>query len=187
MQYPGIWLIVIIAVVALIAIGLWAYFRKKRSRDLRDSFGPEYDRTVVQMGDRKRAESELMARKERVRHFRIVPLKPEDAERFGERWRNVQAHFVEDPQMATIEADALVREVMQARGYPMADFEQNAADLSVDHPHVVENYRKAHEISERSHAGPTDTEQLRQALVHYRNLFDDLLEVKKPAPVEVRK
>jgi hypothetical protein len=94
---------------------------------------------------------------------------------------------VEDPQMAAIEADTLVREVMKARGYPVVDFEQCAADLSVDHAAVVENYRKAHEISERSHAGPTDTEELRQALVHYRALFTDLLETKRTEPVEVKK
>ncbi len=181
MQHPVIWLIIIIAVLVIIGLAALFYLRRRRSRDLRTRFGPEYDRTVTSMGDQSRAESELMKRKERVRHFKIVPLNPEDARRFGDRWRRIQASFVENPQMAAIEADTLVREVMQARGYPVVDFEQCAADLSVDHGSMVDNYRKAHEISERSRRGPSDTEELRQALVYYRALFDDLLEVKKPA------
>ncbi len=181
MQPSTIWLIAIIAVLVIVGLAAWFYSRRKRSRDLRARFGPEYDRAVTRMGDQSRAESELMKRKERVRHFKIVPLSPEDARRFADRWRMIQARFVEDPQMATGDADALVREVMQARGYPVVDFEQCAADLSVDHASVVNNYRKAHEISEQSHAGPANTEELREALVSYRALFDDLLEVKKPA------
>jgi hypothetical protein len=181
MQPSGIWLIVSIAVLVIIGLAAWLYWRNKRRRDLRIRFGPEYDRAVTEMGDQSRAESELTKRKERVRHFRIVPLSPEDARRFGDRWRSIQSRFVDAPQMAAKEADTLIREVMQARGYPVDDFEQCVADLSVDHAAVVDKYRKAHEISERSHAGPVDTEELRTALVHYRALFDDLLEVRKPA------
>ncbi len=181
MQPSTIWLIAIIAVLVIVGLAAWFYSLRKRSRDLRARFGPEYERTVTRVGDQSRAESELMKRKERVRHLKIVPLSPEDARRFGGRWRTIQAQFVEDPQRAATDADELVQEVMQARGYPVTDFEQCAADLSVDHASVVENYRKAHEISEPSHAGPTDTEKLREALVHYRALFDDLLEVRKPA------
>lgn len=182
-----IWLIVIIAVLVILGIAGWFYMKAKKRRNLRTRFGPEYDRTVSSLGDQSLAESELQARQDRVRRFKITKLRREDTDRFSSRWRVVQARFVEDPQMATIEADTLVREVMQARGYPVLDFEQVAADLSVDHASVVENYRKAHAISERSHSGPTDTEHLRQALVHYRALFDELLEVKKTSPVEVRK
>jgi hypothetical protein len=172
-------LALVVAIVVLAAIGVavaWWMSQRRRSERLRDRFGPEYERTIEQADDRRAAEKELEARQQRVDSLEIRTLSGPDRARFGERWRVVQGLFVDDPSMAVEQADTLIGEVMRARGYPVGDFEQRAADVSVDHPQVVDHYRTAHRIAERRIAGGVDTEELRQAFVHYRALFADLLE-----------
>jgi hypothetical protein len=178
------WIIVAaILVVALLALAAWLFFqRKKQSARLRRRFGPEYDRTVGELGGRTKAESELKAREERVEHLTITPLAPADAARFSEAWNALQSRFVDNPTGVVLQADHLVRELMLERGYPMSDFERRAADISVDHPSVVENYRAAQAIAARDARGEADTEELRKAVVHYRILFDEMLEVRQPNP-----
>lgn len=169
-------LVVAIVVVAVIVIaGWWWYSQRQRREKLRGTFGPEYDRAVQERGSQSEAERELARREERVRALDIKPLSAEDQRRFSDSWRRVQARFVDDPAAAVGEADRLVSEVMQARGYPTSDFEQRAADVSVDHPGVVENYRTAHDLASRQEQGRASTEDLRKAMVHYRALFQDLL------------
>jgi len=182
-------LIAIIAVLAAIVVGLgvWIYMQRRQSTELRSSFGPEYDRALREHGDRTKAEAELKARKERVSHLHIVPLPPADAARFSDEWRAVQARFVDNPQAAVSDADRLVNDLMQTRGYPVGDFEVRAADISVDHPRVLENYRAAHNIALENQRGTANTEDLRRALVHYRALFDELLEVREPEPAGVKR
>ena len=170
----SVWILVIVAVV-VIAAGLWWYSQKRKREALQERFGPEYDRAVTESGDRSRAESELKERERRVEKFEIRPLSDVDRGRFSESWRAVQARFVDDPPGAVGEADILVMDVMKTRGYPVGEFEERAADISVNHPHVVENYRAARVIAVRNGRGEAGTEDLRQAMVHYRALFDDLL------------
>jgi hypothetical protein len=182
------WAIAILVLIALIAIG-WLLTRQRNSRRLEERFGPEYRRVVAERGDRAKAEAELRAREKRVARFKVVPLTPTDAARFGDQWGDLQARFVDDPRAVVAAADALVREVMAKRGYPMTDFERQAADISVDHPALVENYRAAHAIGVLNERGEASTEQLRKALVYYRDLFAELLEVRDsrpPAPPERR-
>jgi hypothetical protein len=174
-------IVLVVALIVVLGVAVWLFMQKRRTEELRTSFGPEYDRAVRDHDDKGKAERVLEERKERVEQLHIRPLSNEDRARFAELWRSVQAQFVDDPKGATKEADRLVGEVMQARGYPVGDFEQRAADVSVNHPRVVEHYRAAHGIAlghERSEAG---TEDLRQAMVHYRALFEDFLEVETPA------
>jgi hypothetical protein len=180
----AIW--VVIAIVALVVIGVlvWFAMNKQRSGQLREVFGPEYDRTVEESEDRKAAESDLLERRKRVEEFDIRPLDPAERTRFASRWIAVQSRFVDDPKSALGEADELVTEVMSERGYPMNDFDQRAADVSVDHPRVVEDYRAAHGISERVGSNDATTEDMRQALVHYRALFSDLLEESDTSDVK---
>jgi hypothetical protein len=167
-----IWVLVIVVVVLLAVVGVLAY-RQRRSAQLREGFGPEYDRAVREHGDQRAAEAELSERRERRRGYDIKPLSATARDRYAERWRAAQAKFVDQPASALQDADALVGEVMAERGYPVEDFEQRAADVSVDHPEVVEHYREAHAIhAERS----ASTEDLRKAMVHYRALFAELLE-----------
>jgi hypothetical protein len=170
-------IIVVAALVAVVAIAAasWIFLQKKQTGRLRSRFGPEYDRLAEVEGGRGRAEKTLHEREKRVERFNLVPLSPEDRERFAGAWRQVQAGFVDDPRAAVANADSLVTEVMKARGYPMGDFEQRAADISVDHSPVVRNYRIAHDIALRDSGGETGTEELRTALLHYRVLFEDLL------------
>ena len=172
-----------ILLVVVIGIAVWMYLQKRkseepkrRSEQLRSTFGPEYERTVRETGDPRKAEQQLEERKERVEQFQIRALEPQEREQFAGRWRSAQAQFVDDPSGAITEADRLVAEVMQARGYPVGDFEQRATDVSVEHPHVVEHYRAAQAIARRNERGEAQTEDLRQAMVHYRALFEDLLE-----------
>jgi hypothetical protein len=168
--------------VVLILLALLAIFagRQRRSRKLQDTFGPEYDRTVEEAGDRRAAETELQERTERRAGFDIVPLEPEARARYIEVWRNTQAQFVDEPVEATREADRLITSVMRDRGYPVDDFDQRAADISVDHPQVVDDYRAAHAIAAANDRSEASTEDLRQALVHYRSLFEELLEDRHP-------
>lgn len=170
--------IVIVVAVAVVAIA-FVTSRKRRSLKLRERFGPEYDRVLRQEGDARKAEGVLEFREKRREKFKIRALSPTDKASFTTRWNEVQARFVDDPKGATTVADSLVSEVMQARGYPIGEFEQRAADISVDHPLVVENYRAAHEIAMRHSAGKASTEELRQAMVHYRVLFQELLEERE--------
>lgn len=180
----AIW--VVIAIVALVVIGVlvWFAMNKQRSGQLREVFGPEYDRTMEESEDRKAAESELLERRKRVEEFDIRPLDPAERTRFASRWIAVQSRFVDDPKSALGEADELVTEVMSERGYPMNDFDQRAADVSVDHPRVVEDYRAAHGISERVGSNDATTEDMRQGLVHYRSLFSELLEEGETSDVK---
>jgi hypothetical protein len=186
-------IVLVVALIAVIGVAAWLYLQKRRSDGLRTSFGPEYDRAREEHPDQRSAERSLEERKQRVEQLQIRALSPDEYDQFAERWRSAQAQFVDDPAGATRVADALVGEVMQARGYPVGDFEQRAADVSVDHPRVVEHYRAAHAIAaialrtDRGRADTGDTEDLRQAFVHYRALFDDLLVVEAPAPREIRR
>jgi hypothetical protein len=179
------WIILVgAAVLALIAFVGWLFYQKKQSRRLQQRFGPEYGRTVDELGTRTKAESELKAREKRVERFHIVPLAPSEAARFSEAWKVLQGRFVDNPKGVVVQADLLVRELMLKRGYPMGDFERRAADISVDHPAVVDHYRAAQAIVARDEHSEADTEELRKAVVHYRALFDELLEVTK-SKVEV--
>lgn len=176
------WIVVIVCaavVVAAVAFALWS--RRRRTHALMEGFGPEYDRTVSRSGSRTRGERELDARRKRVESLRIRELSQEDSERLRLAWRDVQARFVDDPESAIGEADRLIAEVMQMRGYPVGDFEQRAADISVDHADVVAHYRSGHAIAQRRERGEdVNTEDLRQAMVHYRELFEELAGGRRP-------
>lgn len=167
-------------VIVLVALGVWYYVRRTSSKRLRDQFGPEYDHAVRKLHSEELAEAELKERKNRVSKYKIVSLPRAESARYQEIWNTVQSRFVDQPDTAVADADRLVAEVMEKRGYPVIHFEQSAADLSVDHPDVVENYRAAHRIAERGHSGRVDTEELREALVFYRVLFQELLEIRSP-------
>jgi hypothetical protein len=169
-----------VIIVVLVALVAWYVTEQRRRRErLREQFGPEYEHTVEAYGERGEAEQALEARTERVASLHIRPLPAGESARYGDQWRQVQARFVDDPEGAIADADRLCGEVMQARGYPMGDFEQRAADVSVDHPHVVQHYRAAHAIATDAERGNAGTEQLRQAMVHYRTLFEDLIDARE--------
>ena len=172
----------VVVVLVLVLAGAWLLTRRRKSEHLERRFGPEYHRAVDEMGSRDKAESELAAREKRVQKLDIVALPPEEAARFAEQWRLLQARFIDNPKGVLADADRLVTELMNKRGYPMADFDTRVADISVNHPAVVHHYRAAREIAERDARGEADTEALRQAVVHYRALFSELLEVEEPAP-----
>jgi hypothetical protein len=170
------WVLVAVVVVLLVVIGL-LLVRQRRSQQLKAGFGPEYERVVAQKGDQPAAERELAERRQRHEKFALRPLRPEVRDEYARRWQATQRQFVDEPIAAVGGADALVREAMRDRGYPVDDdFEQRAADISVEHPVVVENYRAAVEISSRATRGEASTEDLRQAMVHFRALFADLLD-----------
>ena len=172
-----------VLVVAIVVVGVWVLVKSKRRERLRKQFGPEYPRAVEKYGSVTRAESALEARQARVRRLDIRSLPPNDADRYAASWRTVQARFVDDPRSAIAEADTLVQELMHSRGFPVGDFEQRVADISVDHASVVEHYRTAHAIALASERDKTTTtEDLRQAVRHYRALFEDLLEVQQEGP-----
>jgi len=168
-------LVLIVVIVVLLAVVGWLVYDRRRSSELRSTFGAEYDRTLEDTGDRRNAETELRKREERVHALDIRPLSPDARDRYAREWRDVQARFVDEPPQAIDDADALIGRVMQDRGYPVADFEQRVADVSVDHAGVVQHYRAAHAIAATAGDPETDTERLRQAIVHYRALFEDLL------------
>ena len=178
----------IVIVVAVLVIGVAAYLvaTRRRTDALRERFGPEYDKTVDEAGGRRAAESELKDRVERRQDLDIRPLPPASADRYAGEWRDVQARFVDSPGTAVGEADRLVIAVLRERGYPVDDFEQRAADISVDHADVVENYRAAHGISLANDEGRASTEDLRQAMVHYRTLFERLLDGNAAGPTGTR-
>jgi hypothetical protein len=186
-SHPNWVVMIAIAVVLIVALIAWALFEQRRkarvSEGLRQRFGVEYERLVREMG-RRRAEAELRAREQRVDRLTILPLSAQDAARFTDAWRALQARFVDNPKGVVMQADQLVNELMAKRGYPMGDFEQRAGDISVSYPHVVTNYRAARAIAVRADRGEADTEDLRRAVVHYRALFDELLEVQLPAAAQ---
>jgi len=175
--------IAIIVIAVLVVIGVAVMLMRKREGErLKQRFGPEYDRQVEEAGSETRAQAELLKREKRVEKLDIRPLPPEQREAFAADWQQVQARFVDDPERSLALADALLAEVMKARGYPVKDFEQRAADISVEHPELVANYRAAHQIAERRAEGRADTEDLRSALLGYRNLFEELLRSDAGAP-----
>ncbi|HEX6737054.1 MAG TPA: hypothetical protein VF310_02160 [Vicinamibacteria bacterium] len=176
-------ILVIAAAVVLLATLGWLAWSSARTRSLRRHFGPEYERAVETAGDRRKAERELAARQRRVDKLHLKPLPEDQRARYLEGWQTVQSRFVDQPRDAVVEADRLVGEVMNDCGYPMEDFDQRAADVSVDHPHVVTHYRAAHQVATRDAKFPPSTEELRTALLHYRALFEDLLAAPvSPAP-----
>jgi hypothetical protein len=180
--------IALAAVVVLAAVALWLWYsqrRKATSQRLQQQFGDEYDRTVDRSG-RKSAEAELLDRQQRVEKMHIRPLSEPELRRFADRWHSTQTDFVDEPGTAVAQADSLVGEVMQARGYPVGDFEQRAADVSVDHPAVVQNYRAAHALAVRHQRARASTEDLRQAMIHYRALFTGLLETEDSVTGDAR-
>ena len=168
--------LVLVAVILLIVGGLlgMALLRFQRTRRLRDRFGPEYDRTVDQVGDKRQAEEELEGRLAHVQDLNIRSLNAEEVNRFALEWQSIQAEFVDEPLAAVQKANRLIKEVMHARGYPVEDFEQRAADISVDYPDLVINYRELHAIAAKGEK--IDTEEMRQAMVHGRNLFENLIQ-----------
>jgi hypothetical protein len=176
----------VIVVAAAVAVIGYLLMRKRRSQALRQRFGPEYDRVVQKEGDVHRGEDVLQFRARRRERLQIVPLSQTSRADFANRWTGVQSLFVDDPKGAVSQADRLVNEVMQVRGYPIGEFDQRAADISVDHPVVVANYRAAHEIALRHSRGQASTEDLRKAMVHYRSLFEELLENSIPERKEAR-
>ena len=167
-----------VLVIVVIAAITWLYRRRRRATTagLRQRFGPEYERMVQHHGSERKAESKLADREERVAKLKIRDLDSTERERFSGEWQLVQSRFVDYPEGAVTEADELVSSLMKARGYPVADFDQRAADISVDHPRVVENYRSAHRIALRLGRGEASTEDLRTAMIHYRSLFEELVQ-----------
>jgi hypothetical protein len=178
-----IWAVIIAALVIAAAVVVWRALAARRSRMLQGRFGPEYDRALAEAGSKRDAETELAARAARRNELDIRPLPPGARERYVMEWQGVQAQFVDDPDRAVREADLLIQSVMGDRGYPTDEFEQRAADVSVDHPDVVENYREGHRLARASALGDATTEDLRQAMQHYRALFDELLEEGSEAPL----
>ena len=175
------WVLIGIGAVALCLLIARRAFAARSRRGLQEAFGPEYDRTVADAPTRREAESDLAERQKRREQLDIKPLEPAARDRYADEWHRAQKHFVDDPADAVGQADRLIQDVMRERGYPVEDFEQRAADVSVDHPNVVENYRTAHRISGVSSRGEASTEDLRTAMVHYRSLFSELLEVEAAA------
>ena len=172
---PWVWVVIAVVVLAVLA---FVIVRLVQQRKVQKKFGPEYDRSVKETGSRRQAVSELRQREERRQQLDIRPLAPEAAERYSASWNEAQARFVDSPGEAIREADRLVAQVMKDRGYPVENFEQRSADISVDHPQLVDDYRAAHAISLANDNGQATTEDLRQAMVHYRSLFDELLETR---------
>jgi hypothetical protein len=170
-----LWIVIVVAAAIVVLAVVAAAMRTRRTRNLKERFGPEYDRVAADAPTRRDAEAELREREQRRDELDIRPLDPQDRDRYRARWQDVQAEFVDDPARAVTHADALIQEVMRVRGYPVDDFETRAADLSVDHPRVVENYRQAHGIAVAHERGNAGTEELRHAVQHYRSLFDDLV------------
>ena len=164
--------VVLIVALALVAVVIYFFWRRTA---LRQRFGPEYERALKETGDKRKAEAELQHREKRVQKLSIRPLDRDDRERFTKEWRRTQAEFVDDPIGSMRHADILLQDVMSARGYPVENFEQVASDISVDHPTVVQNYRSGHDIAVRHQRGEAGTEDLRQAMIHYRELFDELV------------
>jgi len=173
MNTPSL-IVAVIAAIAIVLVVRWYVLH--RSEHLRARFGPEYDRAIRETGNVGKAESMLSDRERRVEKLPIRELSAEESGRFSGNWRVIQARFVDDPKGAVTDADVLIREVMSTRGYPMTNWEQRVADISVDHPHLVENYRTGHDIAIRHERGEASTEDLRRAMIAYRELFAELVE-----------
>jgi len=171
-----VWVVIALAAVVVLAIVVWQALARRRTGQLQEQFGPEYDRTVGTAESKREAEAELQAREQRRRELEIRPLPSAARYRYLEAWQGVQSQFVDDPSAAVARADELIQSVMSERGYPVEDFEQRAADVSVDHPQVVENYREGHRLAQSTANGSGSTEDLRQAMRRYRALFDELVE-----------
>jgi hypothetical protein len=180
---PKILIPVIIVVAVLIVIAAVLIVRQRKSKHLKQQFGPEYDRAVEQQGSARHAEVILLEREKRVEKFSLRPLPPSDRERYAEDWAAIQRRFVDDPANAVNQADTLVNTVLTARGYPVGEAEQRAADISVNYPSLVENYRAARVVMLRHSQSQASTEDLRLAMVNFRSLFDELLETAKPQRV----
>jgi len=172
-------IVIAVTVLVIIAVVAWLYARKRRGTraGLRQKFGTEYDRAVLAHGSERKAEAMLVDREKRIEKLNIRDLDAMEYERFSKQWQSVQSRFVDSPKGAVAEADELVTSVMKVRGYPVAEFDQRAADISVDHPRVVENYRSAHEIALRVGKDAATTEDLRTVMIHYRSLFDELVQM----------
>lgn len=180
MEFSGtltpIEMVLALVILLLLGIVIALLLARRRREQIRDHFGPEFARAVQDLGDERHAEAELVERQRRVSSYPIKPLPPDMRRHFIDTWRAVMAQFVDDPRYAVTRADDLIGEIMVARGYPMADFEQRADDLSVDHPQVISNYRKAHGIAEGQARGETTTEDLRNAMVNFKSLFEELID-----------
>ncbi len=174
-----------VVVLLLIVVGVALELRRrgKRTAELRQRFGREYDRSVLELGSKIKAEAKLASREARVEKLKIRDLGTTERERFVADWNSVQSHFVDRPKSAVTEADELVSSLMEALGYPVADFDQRAADISVDHPRLMEDYRSAHGVAVRVSSDRTSTEDLRTAMLQYRVLFDQLVEVRTPGAI----
>jgi hypothetical protein len=177
-----IWVLIAVGVVAVLAVVAWQALARRRTGRLQQQFGPEYDRALDSAADKRQAEAELQAREERRQRLDIRPLAQSARVRYMEMWRVTQAQFVDDPRAAVATADSLIQSVMSDRGYPVEDFDQRAADVSVDHPQVVENYREGHRLAQASAGGDESTENLRLAMKHYRALFEELVEPDADEP-----
>jgi hypothetical protein len=170
------WVVIVVVAVVVVALAVWRALAAKRTRTLQGRFGPEYDRALQSTDSKRDAEADLAARAERRDKLEIRPLPAAARDRYVDEWSRVQARFVDDPEGTVREADMLIQSVMRERGYPMDDFEQRAADVSVDHPQVVENYREGHRLARASATGDGTTEDLRRAMQHYRSLFEELVD-----------
>jgi len=177
-----IWVLIAIAILAVLAIVIWRALARRRTERLKEHFGPEYDRTLGNSDSRRVAEADLQSREERREQLEIRPLSAAARDMYLQNWQGVQAQFVDDPRAAVTSADRLLQLLMAERGYPVEDFDQRAADISVDHPQVVENYRQGHQLAQASANGSDSTEDLRQAMRHYRKLFDELVEPAADQP-----
>jgi len=182
---PGwAWALVAVGAIVVVALVIWQAMKQRRTRELQGRFGPEYDRTLDAAESKRDAEADLSARADRRDELEIRPLTTAARERYLVEWQRVQAKFVDDPDGAVRDADMTIQSVMADRGYPVDDFEQRAADVSVDHPQVVENYRLGHRLARASALGDGTTEDLRQAMQHYRLLFEELVEDTADAPLD---
>jgi hypothetical protein len=177
-----VWIVIVAVVVVIVAFAAWRMLARRRTKTLQGRFGPEYERTLESAESKKAAESELAARQERREQLEVRPLTAAARERYLVQWQSVQAQFVDTPGAAVASADQLIQSAMAERGYPVEDFEQRAADVSVDHPRVVENYREGHRLAQASAGGDDSTENLRRAMRHYRALFDELVEPAADEP-----
>jgi hypothetical protein len=171
-----VWVLIVVGVIAVVAVVAWVMAQRRKREHLQNRFGPEYDRAVEGSGSRRKAEAELAAREDRREKFTLRPLSPSARARYVESWRVVQAQVVDDPRAAVAAGDSLIQSVMRERGYPVEDFDQRAADISVDHPAVVEHYREGHRLAVESANGDDSTEALRRAMQHYRTLFEELVD-----------
>jgi hypothetical protein len=170
------WILIVIGAAVVAGVAVWLITSRKRTERLQDRFGPEYNRVASSAESKREAETELARREERREELDIRPLSEASRADYVKDWKAIQAEFVDEPSRAVTRADSLLQSVMAERGYPVEKFDQRAADLSVDHPKVVENYREGHRLATKSYEDDSGTEELRQAMRHYRALFEELVE-----------